>query len=70
MRRNGCGKWPDPKKGLKGTWKAPTNTIKRSGRPVLSLPKLKTNKNTLTLAGFSSGAFKTAYIFNQWASKL
>ena len=65
-----CGKWPDPFKGEKGRWVAATNPITRKGKPVYHLPSLKTNPSTLTMAGYSAGAMKSAYIFNMAPSKL
>lgn len=64
-----CGDWPSPTTGTKGTWSPDTSTITRAGQTVQSLPSLGTNADTLTMSGFSSGGFKTAYIFNQWPKK-
>ena len=64
-----CGSWPSPTRGSKSKWSASTSALTWAGKTVKALPSLKTNPATLTMSGFSSGGFKTAYIFNQWASK-
>lgn len=44
--------------GSKKEWKV-------NGQKVVTAPKLGVKKDTVTIAGFSSGGYKTTYIFNQ-----